>query len=491
MHFRFKTNYETVVPPLRTFSTRWIVHAPQNNIDEGDVGVGGFYKSSCAAIRKDIVVGSTDKYIKTKELAEKIVDRMALQSTPTFRVALEWMQGFYDALQGGDVPRFVMEATTSNVLTVLSQESSMSSTGLTQISYVNPSLATSITPPAQRDGGLEASDPPGDVDVEAKLSSTSASRDTGSTPDGTELTQETPQEGSKTAPISFTPPPRVRGLSNCEKRRLAGGKELREACALAVKIRDGKKIRKAQLDDVAALLDGAYSLDIAKAMVDTLNLDDVEVQGSLSVRPYNVGQQVPKITRILQLDKIQEAITAIKATDNLNLLANWSDYGSATFDQLEAMASVLEARNRFQLVQFTLDWISGVEWQIKDVVPPFTDACDYTKQAYKEAVQGMSSSIISAMLALKQMYPNVGVINPCYHDFAGLSVKKKTAAGFGAMDPSNERIIAVICLDHHWGAYLLDKRTHVCYTFDPLQLKGNLATLKSSVQCVIEPLLGL
>ncbi|KAL4168669.1 hypothetical protein KRP22_012067 [Phytophthora ramorum] len=253
-------------------------------------------------------------------------------------------------------------------------------------------------------------------------------------------------------------------------------------------------------------------------MVDTLNLDDVEVQGSLSVRPYNVGQQVPKITRILQLDKIQEAITAIKATDNLNLLANWSDYGSATFDQLEAMASVLEARNRFQLVQFTLDWISGVEWQIKDVVPPFTDACDYTKQAYKEAVQGMrlgqvrlgpewslgcslvdfrenlwlhSSSIISAMLALKQMYPNVGVINPCYHDFAGLSVKKKTAAGFGAMDPSNDRIIAVICLDHHWGAYLLDKRTHVCYTFDPLQLKGNLATLKSSVQCVIEPLLGL
>ncbi|KAL4085878.1 hypothetical protein PRIC1_014887 [Phytophthora ramorum] len=207
MHLRFKTSYETVVSPLRTFSTRRIVHAPQTNIDEGDVGVGGFYKSSCAAIRKDIVVGSTDKYIKTKALAETIVDRMALQSIPTFRVALEWMQGFYDVLQGGDVQRVVMEATTSNVLTVLSQESSMNSTGLTLISYVNPSLATSITPPAQvgdgtleekraapvqdasgeehdvpEDEGLEASDPPGDVDVEAKLSPTSASRDTGSTP---------------------------------------------------------------------------------------------------------------------------------------------------------------------------------------------------------------------------------------------------------------------------------------------------------------------
>ncbi|KAE9348200.1 hypothetical protein PF008_g7466 [Phytophthora fragariae] len=95
------------------------------------------------------------------------------------------------------------------------------------------------------------------------------------------------------------------------------------------------------------------------------------------------------------------------------------------------------------------------------------------------------------MLALQQMYTNVGVVNPSYHDFAGLSVKKKTAAGFGAMAPPNDRIIAVICLDHHWVAYMLDKRTQVCYTFDPLQLKANLATVKSSVQTVIEPQVGM
>ncbi|KAE9347975.1 hypothetical protein PF008_g7570 [Phytophthora fragariae] len=213
-------------------------------------------------------------------------------------------------------------------------------------------------------------------------------------------------------------------------------------------------------------------------------LEDVEVQGSLSVRPFNVGQRVPKITKILQLDKIQEAITAIKAKGNLNLLANWSDFGYATLDQLEAMARVLEARNRFRLVQFTLDWIDGVEWHIQDAVHPFTDVCDYTKQEYMKSVKGMclgevrlgpewslgcslvdfrenlwlhTSSIISAMLALQHMYANVGFVNPSYHDFAGLSVKKKTAAGFGSMDSSNDRIIAVICLDHHWVAYLLDK----------------------------------
>ncbi|KAE9040137.1 hypothetical protein PR003_g5864 [Phytophthora rubi] len=157
-------------------------------------------------------------------------------------------------------------------------------------------------------------------------------------------------------------------------------------------------------------------MDVAKFMVNALDLEDVEVQGSLSVRPFNVGQRVPKVTKILQLYKIQEAITAIKAKENLNLLANWSDFGYVILDRLEAMARLLEARNRFRLVQFTLHWIDGVEWHLKDVVHPFTDVCDYTK---------------------------------------------------------------------------LDKRTKVCYTFDPLQLKADFATVKSSVQNVIKHQVGL
>eukprot|EP00644_Phytophthora_capsici_P015586 jgi/Phyca11/121655/e_gw1.44.228.1 len=216
-----------------------------------------------------------------------------------------------------------------------------------------------------------------------------------------------------------------------------------------------------------------------------------------------------------QQDKIKEAIEAVKARNNLKLLAYWPDYGSATFDQLEAMDGILEARSQFQLVELTLDWIEGVEWNVNDVVAPFTDTCDFTKV---KAVRGMllgqvhlgpewyygytlvdyrenlwlhSSSVISGMLALKQMYPNVGVVNPSYHDLVGLSTKKKTAAGFGALDPTNERIIAMICIDHHWVAYLLDKPSNVCYLFDPLQLKENLRIVQSSVQNVIEPLLKL
>eukprot|EP00644_Phytophthora_capsici_P019411 jgi/Phyca11/132989/e_gw1.289.4.1 len=75
-------------------------------------------------------------------------------------------------------------------------------------------------------------------------------------------------------------------------------------------------------------------MGIAKDKVDPLDLKDVEVQGTLSVRPYNVRQRVPKLTGLIQLDKIKEAINAIKARDNLKLLANWPDYGCATYDQL-------------------------------------------------------------------------------------------------------------------------------------------------------------
>ncbi|EEY67438.1 uncharacterized protein PITG_04476 [Phytophthora infestans T30-4] len=216
------------------------------------------------------------------------------------------------------------------------------------------------------------------------------------------------------------------------------------------------------------------------------------------------------------LDRIHEAIQSIKATDNLNLLAHWSNYGCAKFGQLEALANVQEARNRFQLVQVTLDWIEGVEWQIKDVASPFIDSCDITKVTgvqkrsktcdagqgpewclgcslldFRENLWLHTSSVISAMLALKQMYPSVGVVNPSYHSLVGLSTKKKTAAGFGAMDPSNDRLIANICLDTHWVDYLVDKPKQTCFLFDPLQLNTNLSVLKSSVQLVIEPTVGL
>ncbi|KAG1687555.1 hypothetical protein DVH05_004752 [Phytophthora capsici] len=103
-------------------------------------------------------------------------------------------------------------------------------------------------------------------------------------------------------------------MSRREERRLAGKRELQVARDIAVTIREDKQMKKTRLDEVAILLESNYSMGIAKDKVDPLDLKDVEVQGTLSVRPYNVGQRVPKITGLIQLDKIKDAINAIKAS---------------------------------------------------------------------------------------------------------------------------------------------------------------------------------
>ncbi|KAE9325814.1 hypothetical protein PR003_g16385 [Phytophthora rubi] len=129
MFVRNHCNYETVIPPMRSFSTRWIVHSPVNNIAERDVARGGLKQITCSALSQQSPVSTTDMYIEAKAVAEKIIDRMALQSTPTYRVALQWLQDFYGALNSGDVIEFSQREAT---FLGLSQVSSVGATRLSQ-----------------------------------------------------------------------------------------------------------------------------------------------------------------------------------------------------------------------------------------------------------------------------------------------------------------------------------------------------------------------
>ncbi|KAG3237377.1 hypothetical protein PI124_g17631 [Phytophthora idaei] len=112
------------------------------------------------------------------------------------------------------------------------------------------------------------------------------------------------------------------------------------ARALAAKYREGK-IGKMAIDQVVDLLDGSYSMFRTKYMVDALVLPTVEVRGKLSVRSYAVGQNIPVVKSIPQMNKIMESIETIKIIDDIDLLAYWSDYGYATFDQPDGMASII------------------------------------------------------------------------------------------------------------------------------------------------------
>ncbi|GMF43876.1 unnamed protein product [Phytophthora fragariaefolia] len=324
---------------------------------------------------------------------------MVLQSTPTYRVALEWMQGFCDALQSGEVPTFVAQSTARDNFPGLSHVSSVGSAHLSQLTFVDSSQ-TQFTVEPEMTSISHVSDEMEEKEAAPIQSNereaTSTSADTGTVPNVPREAPETPLLGAKETPIMFASPPRIPGMSRRQKRRAAGGKELKDARAL--KIRDGKKVRK--------------------------------------------------------------AINTIKAASNCNLLAHWSDYGSVTLDQLQAMADIIEARNQFRLVEFTMAWMDRMEWHISDLTDPFKDTCNVTKLAYKEAVQTMNlgtvriggvfmaghvlldfrealwlhtTFVIAGMMALKDTYPNVGVINPSYHDLAGISQKKRTAGGFGGL----------------------------------------------------------
>ncbi|GMF58934.1 unnamed protein product [Phytophthora fragariaefolia] len=92
------------------------------------------------------------------------------------------------------------------------------------------------------------------------------------------------------------------------------------------------------------------------------------MQETKQIRHFNVNQPVPVITVIPQREKIREAIEIIDQIDNPELLARWRDYGCAAYGQLKFMDYVVTAKNNFNLVEATLEWIDKVEFQANNIV---------------------------------------------------------------------------------------------------------------------------
>ncbi|OWZ13690.1 hypothetical protein PHMEG_00012932 [Phytophthora megakarya] len=64
MYMRSTSNYKTVVPPLRFFATRWIVQSPENNIDTGEVILGGLKQGFCDARTNEKALSGANIYIE-------------------------------------------------------------------------------------------------------------------------------------------------------------------------------------------------------------------------------------------------------------------------------------------------------------------------------------------------------------------------------------------------------------------------------------------
>ncbi|KAG6611795.1 uncharacterized protein IUM83_14211 [Phytophthora cinnamomi] len=133
-----------------------------------------------------------------------------------------------------------------------------------------------------------------------------------------------------------------------------------------------------------------YSRRTAMPLVERLDLPPFEITGVLAVVRFNVRQADPVIKAIPQAERIRHAIQTIDEANNHDLLARWDDYGYATYEQLKPMEKVATARNSFNLVQVTVDWIDKVEVQVEDVVKPFKDTLDVPKVDYKTAVEDLN-----------------------------------------------------------------------------------------------------
>ncbi|KUF96475.1 hypothetical protein AM588_10006042 [Phytophthora nicotianae] len=206
------------------------------------------------------------------------------------------------------------------------------------------------------------------------------------------------------------------------------------------------------------------------------------------------------------------------AKNKTDELARWDDYGFATYGQLKLMTDVVQAKNNFALVEATMAWVDTVDFHVASIVHPFKDTEDVTKDTHKHTVDNMNlgswyagrhvqlgcefldfrenlwlhtGSIIGGLLLLRETYESVGIVNPRFHDFDHPDQKTRTAKAYGATASGTKRVISVINLGNHWGAFFVNVETTTCYLFDPLQLKSNLSTLKKAVATVVEPMLGI
>ncbi|OWZ03787.1 LOW QUALITY PROTEIN: hypothetical protein PHMEG_00024427 [Phytophthora megakarya] len=223
------------------------------------------------------------------------------------------------------------------------------------------------------------------------------------------------------------------------------------------------------------------------------------------------------IKAIPQLDQVASAIDAIKMKQNTRLLAYWPSYGCATFDQLDAMSSIIEARIHFSLVIRTTESIDNVEWRMADLRAPFEDTRHVTKNEYNAYVETLNlgaNRIPGEWLGIKY-WTFVKIFgfkqHLCYYRYKcfkmstrtlGSSVQSTTDSLHLSKRGAPLRVLArtrcgssafigVLNTGFLWVTFYIDLENKGCFMFDPLQEEANYKTIKKSMTRIIEGVLEM
>ncbi|KAG3160762.1 hypothetical protein PC128_g20978 [Phytophthora cactorum] len=265
------------------FMQTWLLSCrhviPVNNIADGDVEAGGLRLLSGPALPKEPAVSSAAEYQETKVLAEKIMTVMTLQSTPTYSVAHQWLEGFYEALHKGNVVEFTTQQDMS--FAGISQISSVGSTRLSQTSCAGGILSSgaSAFEHEATKNSLEVDDVTESVDetkAEALISQMpngNVQNENGNDEDATLGHQAQPEREEVTPNVTeptphvtkkdekelkdrwiFAERPQINGMTKEQRNRAKPQDDRKAARIIAGKYRKSKISSFAKFDNVSALL---------------------------------------------------------------------------------------------------------------------------------------------------------------------------------------------------------------------------------------------
>ncbi|KAF4130715.1 MULE transposase domain-containing protein [Phytophthora infestans] len=321
LYYRKANNNESMLPPLPSFSTRWLRRHPANKIKAGPVGSGSFELHEVQASKPIAPVRREAKYIQAKSLTESIVAAMSRKPTPMFHAALWWLKDFDTALQDGTLENFtgIVERSSND---------SERSVG-----------AASITSEVKL---LEEKAPVSIINVSGPA---------------VERVEQTAYKFSK--------PVKNKKLSKKAKKKIDRAQRkfvLRQLAKLCGTNPSRSGVTATQID---LLLSGGYCYGEAAQPLSNYNPPTCDVAINPTIRLMSDEKELTleEVVKVLPQDKVTYALSMLasqRGTSGEKFVACWSEFGAASQEQLAFMVLHAEAKQHIEAVEHTLEWIAAV-----------------------------------------------------------------------------------------------------------------------------------
>lgn len=138
MFWRRQNLSKTVLPPYNSIAQRWMRGCPVNDISVGDVVEGDVNHRSIQRVAQPKALHGDNKYSKAKQEMGKIASVLSVQSSSTFKAALDILYGFAKALHEGRFAEFAA-GFSPRELAVIKMEFDSTTTSTTTGETTTPS----------------------------------------------------------------------------------------------------------------------------------------------------------------------------------------------------------------------------------------------------------------------------------------------------------------------------------------------------------------